>query len=203
MSDQSTNSPETGPNAPAMRQTAADERQTLLNLAPDMPPAGEPDHGRARRQRRDGLRADGRRTAEYLASRGRTVVEVMHDLVRLGAIEGPLRISKELGVSKPQAMDYWRAIAESLLPYTAHKLESIDASSAGAAGAAGGMAAMHFLAARAAGDRILAGHASSAESPISRIGDRGSAQDLTGIADGGTVMDRRQPLVVLPPIGED
>ena len=205
MSDHSAKTPEIGANPPAMHGSAADERQSLLSLAPDMPHAGAPDRGIARRQRRDGLRSDSRRTAEYLASRGGgTVVEVFHDVVRMGVVRGVKHLAAELGISRAAALEQWNLMATTLLPYTAHRLEPVDANAtAGAAGAAGGMAALHFLAARAAGDRILAGRASSAESPIERIGDSRSAEDLTGVADGGTVTDRRQPVVVLPPIGRD
>jgi hypothetical protein len=138
-------------------KTAAAASQFGLALSGDDPAAVQlgPADRSDRRQRRDGLRSDARRTLEFLASRGRTPIEALHDVVKLGWKDGTRTLAKELGIGKAEAFRLWRDIAEGLLPYTAPTLDGLDLGAALGAGAAAGSAGLaHYLAASALGAEL-------------------------------------------------
>jgi hypothetical protein len=204
MADPGTNQHETGQNGLAVtRKVAADTRQAAVAWSADG--SAELAHGPAelpgRRHRRDGLRSDARRTTEYLASRGKTPVEALHDVAGMGWRKAVRLLGKELGVSRERAYELWRDANKELLPFTAHRLEPLDAGAgAGAAGAAGGLAVMHFLAAKAAGDRILAARdGATGRGAITEIVDRPVTQGKTDDSQGVTRENSRAAVTVLPP----
>lgn len=131
---------------------------------------------KSRAYRRDGLRADARRTVEYIASRGKTPIEALHDIVKPGWRAATRAIAKDLGISRLEAFRLWQRCAEELLPYTAPRLDGLDvAALAGAV--AGGVGLSHFLAASRA----------SAEMEARRTVD-GSTVDVTPRPDASQVL---------------
>jgi hypothetical protein len=125
---------------------------------------------------RSTLRGDARRTAEYLASRGTTPVEALHDVVKLGWKRGVREIARELGCSKQLAMPIWLRCVESLLPYAAAKFETLELGPQ----AAQGLAIGHFMAARAMSEALAR----------ERDGGRESGRDsaLRGGHAGGSIV---------------
>jgi len=143
---------------PAPLQTALDWRpdgSAALTAAPA-------DGRRFKPGVRHQIRDDARRTAEYLASRGKTPAEALHDVVKLGAARAIAFIVKETGCTRLQALDRWQAMTEALLPYTAPRFDVIELGAANAGGAAIG----HFLAASAMSELL----ATRRDSPRSQEG---------------------------------
>jgi hypothetical protein len=173
--------------------------QSTLEWAPDGAPAvALVDANRNTRRRRDGIRGDARRTAEYLAQRGKTPVEALHDLVGMGWLRGMRALKKELKVSEERAYELWERAVVHLLPYTAARFETIELGP----NAAGGMALGHFLAARAMGEALAASQPERYHHTVSR--DRQSldiekTQVSHGVSQGETVME----LPGLPPRAAD
>jgi len=126
--------------------------QTALDWRPDgtaeltaAPPAG-----RFKPGVRHTIRGDARRTAEYLASRGKLPAEVLQDVVSLGMVRAIRLIAKETGCTRLQALDRWHAMTLALLPFTAPRFETIELGPQ----AAGGLALGHYLAASAMSDLL-------------------------------------------------
>jgi hypothetical protein len=180
-------------------QNAAEQRPQALQTALTWSPDGAPgvalvDANRGRRRKRDGMRGDARRTAEYLASRGKTPVEALHDIVAMGWIRGTNRLAEVLRVSPERAYELWERAAVHLLPYTAARFETLEFGPGGI-GAAGGMALGHFLAARAMGEAL----AEARESRVSQTLDIRNPEAFHGANQGGTTME----LPGLPPRATD
>jgi hypothetical protein len=139
--------------------------QTALDWSPDgSAVVTEIDANRVARRRvqtRELLRSDARRTAEYLATRGTTPIEALHDLVKLGWRRAVRDLAKELGIPKERAMAIWQRAAEALLPYTAARFETLELGPQ----AAGGVALGHFLAARAMSEALASERAGPAGGP--------------------------------------
>jgi hypothetical protein len=131
--------------------------QTALAFAGDGSIAivGEPASVRRRHHR--GIRDDARRTAEYLASRGATPAESLHNVARMKWRVAIAEITKATGCTKLEAFRLWVSINENLLPYTASRINSMDLAEQAAAGS---MAMAHFLAASAISDRLGTSHES-------------------------------------------
>jgi len=109
----------------------------------------------ARRERR-ALRSDARRTAEYLASRGKTPVEALHDVAGMRWQVAIRKIAKECQCSRLEAVKIWVQINVALLPYSAARLDPLELGAL-AGGAAGGLTVAHFLAASLVAERLGAG----------------------------------------------
>lgn len=109
----------------------------------------EPPQDRKRFQR--GLRGDARRAAEYIATRGATPLEQLHNIARMSWRKAVVELSRGCGCTRPEAFRLWVAINESLLPYVNAKLASVELTGDAAVG---GLALAHFLAAGAFGDRL-------------------------------------------------
>lgn len=179
---------------------SAEDTQGALALQPGELTAEASGRRRQRRHRRDGLRSDARRTAEYIAARGKTPFEVWHDIVKLGWIEGPRFIIEQTGMSRRDAWEFYLSVSRDLAPYCGPRWEAIDPGAIASAGAAGSLATLHYLAARAAGDRILDART---ESPIGQIVDSGNSQSLASTSDAVTGGVRQSPVVTMPPRGAD
>jgi hypothetical protein len=110
------------------------------------------DPAAGRRRRRDSMRGDARRTAEYLAGRGLTATEAAHDIVKLGWKRAIREIKREAKCTEFQALGMFRDFVALILPYTAARFETLELGN----NAAGGLALGHFLAARAMGDALAA-----------------------------------------------
>jgi len=146
---------------------------------------------RERAPRRNTLRGDARRTAEYLAARGGvTPVEALHDVIKAGWRRSVRELVKELRVSPKEAMAIYERCAVALLPFTAPRFDVMDLGAlAAGAGAAGNALAAHFLAARAMGDLLALERESGAVRPASTVGhtvDGQQAIDLASPGGGGT-----------------
>jgi hypothetical protein len=158
----------------------------------------------ARRRRRDGMRGDARRTAEYLASRGKTPVEALHDIVMMGWRRAVIVLAAELRVSPERAFELFLQCANTLLPYTAPKHETLELGP----GAAGGLALGHFLAARAMGDMLAAERAPGLSRNSTGI-DRSPGAELPLTINGLSAGDFGRPDPgrtlgqALPPKGAD
>jgi hypothetical protein len=160
---------------------------------------------RKRVQQRELLRSDARRTAEYLATRGTTPIEAVHDLVKLGWRRAVRELARELKIPPERAMAIWQRAAEALLPYTAARFETLELG----ANAAGGLALGHFLAARAMSEALAADRDSPRAAAASRVGhtlDHGATLDLAlpdndVAADVSDETDRIR--AALPPKGAD
>ena len=105
------------------------------------------------RGRRGVLRSDARRTAEYLASRGKTPVEALHDLAGMRWQVAVRKIAKECHCSELEALKIWRDCNVALLPYSAARLDPLELGAL-AGGAAGGLTMAHFLAASMVAERL-------------------------------------------------
>ena len=128
-----------------------------------------------RRRHHRGIRDDARRTAEYVASRGTTPIEALHNLGRLDWRKAVAQITKGTGCTRIEAFKLWVSINESLLPYTAARLNSLDL----ADGAVGQLALAHFLAASAMSERLAVG-----ESQDTKSIDHAQPIDLASESDG-------------------
>jgi hypothetical protein len=138
------------------------------------------------------MRADARRTAEYLAERGPTPVEAIHDVAKMRWKVAIREISRHAKCSELEAMKMWLACANALLPYSAARLDTIELG----ANAAGGLALAHWLAANAMGDRLATGQLSNI-GPIFDNPNPLTSQSRNQAAPSGT------PLLELPPIAPD
>jgi hypothetical protein len=139
--------------AEAATRPPAGPLQTALDWRPDGSAAltaAPPANNRFRNQTRHQIRGDARRTAEYLASRGKLPAEVLQDVVSLGMVRAIRLIAKETGCTKLQALDRWQAMTEALLPFTAPRFETIELGPTAATGLAMG----HYLAASAMSDLL-------------------------------------------------
>jgi hypothetical protein len=160
---------------------------------------------RKRVQQRDLLRSDARRTAEYLATRGTTPIEAVHDLVKLGWRRAVRELTRELKIPPERAMAIWQRAAEALLPYTAARFETLEIG----ANAAGGLALGHFLAARAMSEALAADRDSPRVPSASRVGhtlDHAATMDLplSVNALGADTSDETDRIRAgLPPKGTD
>jgi hypothetical protein len=163
---------------------------------------------RKRVQQRELLRSDAKRTAEYLASRGTTPIEALHDLVKLGWRRGVRDLARELRIPPERAMAIWQRAAEALLPFTAAKFETLELGP----NAAGGLALGHFLAAKAMSDTLAAERDAPRNTSANRASRVGTTLDgsVTGelalqnsdIGDGKSV-GTGSALTGLPPKGAD
>jgi len=139
--------------AEAATRPPAGPLQTALDWRPDGTAeltAAPPANNRFRNQTRHAIRGDARRTAEYLASRGKLPAEVLQDIVSLGMVRAIRLIAKETGCTRLQALDRWHAMTLALLPFTAPRFETIELGPQ----AAGGLALGHYLAASAMSDLL-------------------------------------------------
>jgi len=105
------------------------------------------------RQERRALRSDARRTAEYLATRGKTPVEALHDVAGMRWQIAIRKIAKECQCSRLEAVKIWVQINVALLPYSAARLDPLELGAL-AGGAAGGLTMAHFLAASMVAERL-------------------------------------------------
>jgi hypothetical protein len=166
--------------------------QTALEWSADGAPlVTEVDANRVARRRvqqRELLRSDAKRTAEYLATRGTTPIEAIHDLVKLGWRRGVRELAKELRIPPERAMAIWQRAAEALLPYTAARFETLELGP----NAAGGLALGHFLAARAMSDSLAAERDGATGSAPAR-GAPGRAR-VGDTLDGTVTLDLASPV---------
>jgi hypothetical protein len=167
--------------------------QTALAFGSDGAVAivGEPASVRRRHHR--GIRDDARRTAEYLASRGATPAESLHNIARMKWRIAITEIVKATGCTKMEAFRLWVSINENLLPYTASRINAMDL---GEQMAAGSMAMAHFLAASAISDRLGPSNESLHRGSI----DTSQAVDIPSEMDGIPNQVTRSGL---PPKGTD
>jgi hypothetical protein len=199
-------------SGPAMGEetakTPGDASQFGLGLGPDDPAAVrlEAADRADRRQRRDGLRSDARRTVEYIASRGRTPIEAMHDIVKLGWKDGTRQLAKELGINRAEAFKLWLGVAEATLPYTAPRLDGLDLGAALGA-VAGGAGLAHYLAASALGAELARDRAAVPGVAV-RVSHEVNTLDATELPGLAGPIDRQEvsdhdTLSRLPPRGSD
>lgn len=197
--------------SPETVKTPAGASQFGLGLGPDDPAAVriEPAIRAERRQRRDGLRSDARRTVEYIAGRGRTPIEALHDVVKLGWKDGTRQLAKELGIGRAEAFKLWLHASEALLPYTAPRLDGLDLSATLGA-VAGGAGLAHYLAASALGAELARDRAALPGSAVpglalshdDRTLDAPGPRGLAGQDDSRDV-SAHDTLSRLPPRGPD
>lgn len=109
--------------------------------------------GPIRYRDRGSLRADARRAAEYLASRGKTPLEALHDVAGMRWQTAVKKIARELACSKLEAFRVWQSCNVALLPYSAAKYDTLELDRL-AGGAAGGLTVAHFLAASMVAERL-------------------------------------------------
>jgi hypothetical protein len=106
-----------------------------------------------RRHDAGSLRSDARRAAEYLASRGKTPIEALHDIAGTHWRKAVRQIARELQCSKLEAFKVWLSCQTALLPYSAARFDTIELG--GQLGAAGGsLTVAHFLAASMVAERM-------------------------------------------------
>lgn len=168
-------------------ETVADQTHTEFALEP----VDANSAPRERSPRRNTLRGDARRTAEYLASRGGgTPIEALHDVVKLGWRRGVRELAKELRVSPEKAAAIYERWTVALLPYTAPRFDVMDLNAIAAAAAGGGNPlAAHFLAARAMSELLALERESPRAPALSTVGRTVDGQqviDLASETDGGT-----------------
>jgi hypothetical protein len=108
------------------------------------------------------LRSDARRTAEYLASRGPTPTEALHDVARMKWKVAIREISRHARCSELEAMKMWRDINVALLPFTAARFDTIELGQQ--LGASGGLALAHFMAASMVAERMSTGPSTDVQS---------------------------------------
>jgi hypothetical protein len=176
-------------------------QQVTLTFAPDgMPQTAEIAARGTSLQRRDSsaLRTDARRTAEYLASRGPTPVEALHDIARMKFADAVREIARDAKCTRWQAANFWKDCVVSLLPYSAAKFDSLDLSALLGGGAAGGLAVAHFLATTLIGERM--GNATRDPSPTGEVIDNAESRDVAWSGEGVT---GELPLGALPAKPDD
>lgn len=149
------------------------------------------------------IRADARRAAEYLATRGKTPIEALHDVAGMRWQHAVRKISKELQCSRLEAFKVWQSCNVALLPYSAARFDTLELGSL-AGGAAGSLTVAHFLAASMVAERLgvsgVSGQlaiASAAESPDRQSVDNAVTADLPLLDQGGR-SDARAPLPPKP-----
>lgn len=146
------------------------------------------------------LRTDARRTAEYLASRGLTPIESLHNVARMELDVAVPWIMEHGGCTRWQAIQFWKECAQALLPYTAPRFDAIDLSAlAGAAAAGGSLAAAHFLAASRASEALVRDREVLAASGGPVTLQHQLQAEGEGEGEGGN----QGQLAVLPPIAPD
>jgi hypothetical protein len=123
-----------------------------------------PDSHDGRRPKRQQPRRDVRRTAEYLAERGRLPAEALHLITRRTLAEAVSYIRKSVpGCSHTWAAEYYMRSVELLLPYCHLKLADLD--TAGGLDGVHSLVAAHFLAASQFGARMTAEPANGRGAP--------------------------------------
>ena len=140
---------------------ASEPLQTALLFRPDGSAELTAEPASQRKRHHRGIRDDARRTAEYIASRGVTPIEALHNIGRLDWRRAVAQITKGTGCTKLEALRLWVSINESLLPYTAARLNTLDLGD----GAVGSLALAHFLAASAMSDRLQSADRKSVDRP--------------------------------------
>jgi hypothetical protein len=154
--DRSKTSPATARQIARAGHTVALAPQLGLTFAPDGEPQTEEKPAAVKRYAtaRGELRADARRTAEYLASRGATPTEALHDIARMKWKVAIREIAKAAKCSELEAMKMWRECCVALLPFTAARFDTIELGAQ--LGASGGLALAHFMAASMVAERMSA-----------------------------------------------
>jgi len=189
-------------DAPRVATVREAERATAEQPAPQMALAFDPAGGVAvvtepadahRRPRRDGIRGDARRTTEYIATRGTTPIEALHNVCRMKLPDAIDYLAKHMGCTKYQAGQFWQRCCELMLPYTAARLDTLPL--ADAAAATGGLAMAHFLAATAMGRELSASRSADGQSVDSHV-----TAEIGSQSEGGHVNDH---VAALPPRGAD
>jgi hypothetical protein len=142
------------------REAPAGPLQTALLFGADGSAVVTAEPASVRRRHHRGIRDDARRAAEYVASRGTTPIEALHNVGKLDWRRAVAQITKGTGCTKLEAFRLWVSINESLLPYTAARLNTLDLGD----NAAGTFAMAHFLAASAMSERLARPVSSDRES---------------------------------------
>lgn len=179
--------------------------QATMTFAPDGLPQIEllPAVGRNRPPvEASTLRGDARRTSEYLALRGPTPVEALHNLARLSFAEAIVEIRTHAKCTELQAATFWKECNLALLPYTAPRFDTLDLGAALAGGGAGGLAVAHFLAASLVAERF--GNPTRDLSTTQQLVDSSESRGIG--CDQGSVTDGLQagaPARALPPKPDD
>lgn len=124
----------------------------------EMPTAGKVVRERGR------LRTDARRTTEYLATRGKTPAEALHDVAGMKWQRAIKEIKRHAKCSELDAMKLWLACNQALLPYTAARYDTLELGSQ-LAGSAGNLSLAHFLAASMVAERLGVAGAAPSLSP--------------------------------------
>ena len=168
--------------------------------------AEAPDSHDGRRPKRQQPRRDVRRTAEYLAERGRLPAEALHLITRRTLAEAVAYIRKAVpGCSHQWAADYYMRSVELLLPYCHLKLADLD--TAGGLDGVHSLVAAHFLAASQFGQRMTAETADGRGAgmlPRSRLVDAASGALQAGaMSPLATPLATSGAVITLPPRGRD
>jgi hypothetical protein len=177
---------------PIAEAPGAPPMQTALVFGADGSAMVTAEPASVRRRHHRGIRDDARRTAEYIASRGATPAEQLHNIGRMQWRNAIAQITKATGCTRLEAFRLWVSINESLLPYTAARLATLELGE----GAAGGLALAHFLAASAMSERLAAGGPSLDRQSIDKV----QTLDLA-LENGPLPSDVTRPS--LPPKGKD
>ena len=162
-----------------------------------------------RRPKRQQPRRDVRRTAEYLAERGRLPAEALHLITRRTLAEAVAYIRKAVpGCDHKWAAEYYMRAVEQLLPYCHLKLADID--TAGGLDGVHALVAGHFLAASAFGARTTLDATRGGGAPLSLSGQLIDSQNTSAQLDrgrAGTMPDTNSAssgaVITLPPRGRD
>lgn len=144
--------------APAERAPAA--MQTALVFGADGSAAITMEPASERKRHHRGIRDDARRAAEYIASRGTTPIEGLHNIGRMEWRRAVAQITKGTGCTRLEAFRLWVSINESLLPYTAARLATLELGE----NTVGSLALAHFLAASAMSERLARNESSDRQS---------------------------------------
>ena len=159
----------------APRAAPAAPMQTALTFGADGSAVITAEPASVRKRHHRGIRDDARRAAEYVASRGTTPLEALHNVGRLDWRRAVSQIVKGTGCTKLEAFRLWVSINESLLPYTAARLNTLDLGD----NAAGGLAMAHFLAASVMSERLA-----RSDSPDRESVDRSQVIDISSEKSG-------------------
>jgi hypothetical protein len=165
-----------------------------------------PDSHDGRKPKRKQPRFDTRRTAEYLAERGRLPAEALHLITRRTLAEAVAYIRKSVpGSTHEWAANYYMRAVETLLPYCHLKQSDLD--NAGGLDGQHTLIAGHFLAASQFGvSSTLASPPGSGATVLhrSRLFDSSGAALQADDRGGNTMRDTTSGAVVtLPPRGRD
>lgn len=150
---------------------------------------------RSGKRPRDGvsLRSDARRAAEYLATRGKTPLEALHDVAGMRWQTAVRKIARELQCSRLEAFRVWQSCNVALLPYSAARFDTLELGSM-AGGGAGGLTVAHFLAASMVAERVASGGLAALSTDGQSV-DNGVTEQLPLLA-GDSRTDARS---LLPP----